>query len=199
MSMLRALFTLYDGMTSINSTPVQCHHQRLTRTTRPPLLHQSELRNEGVGAVIYLVLEINLIRMRANSSRFLGGGKLIPVVAKVRNLKQWTPTLDKIFRGGACFAHKQENRNKPTMVTLLLPYSSWTAAIQSGRRDARRNQSHQQTQGNVLWQREFSIDNLNTNSFSWESKRIFFYFPQISCSRQVRTHPPHHTYKRSPT
>jgi hypothetical protein len=40
---------------------------------------------------------------------------------------------------------------------------------------------------------------LNTNSFSWESKRIFFYFPQISCSRQVRTHPPHHTYKRSPT
>jgi len=33
------------------------------------------------------------------------------------------------------------------------PHSSWTAAIQSGRRDARRNQSHQRTQGNVLWQR----------------------------------------------
>jgi hypothetical protein len=40
-----------------------------------------------------------------------------------------------------------------TMVTLLLPHSSWTAAIQSGCRDARRNQSHQRTQENVLWRR----------------------------------------------
>jgi hypothetical protein len=43
--------------------------------------------------------------------------------------------------------------NKPTMVYRRLPHSSWTAAIQSGRRDARRNQSHQRTQWNVLWQR----------------------------------------------
>jgi hypothetical protein len=34
-----------------------------------------------------------------------------------------------------------------------LPHSSWTAAIQSGSRDARRYQSHQRTQGHVLWQR----------------------------------------------
>jgi hypothetical protein len=40
-----------------------------------------------------------------------------------------------------------------TMVTLLLPHSSWTAAIQSGRCDMWRNQSHQRTQGNVLWRR----------------------------------------------
>ena len=33
------------------------------------------------------------------------------------------------------------------------PHSSWTAAIHSGGRGARRYQSHQRTQGNVLWQR----------------------------------------------
>jgi hypothetical protein len=42
--------------------------------------------------------------------------------------------------------------NKATMANVCPPNSSWTAAIQSGRRNARRNQSHQRTQGNVLWQ-----------------------------------------------
>jgi hypothetical protein len=33
------------------------------------------------------------------------------------------------------------------------PHSSWAAAIHSGGRGARRYQSHQHTQGNVLWPR----------------------------------------------
>jgi hypothetical protein len=49
--------------------------------------------------------------------------------------------------------HEFRSQDKAVMVTLLLPHSSLTAAIQSGRRGARRNQSHQWTLGNILWQR----------------------------------------------
>jgi hypothetical protein len=40
------------------------------------------------------------------------------------------------------------NDGVPTPASFI-----WTTAIQSGSRDARRYQSHQRTQGNVLWQR----------------------------------------------
>jgi hypothetical protein len=68
---------------------------------------------------------------------------------------QWTPGED-LF--GVAFAAKiysaiSQDKTTATVVTVLLPHSSWTAAIQSSHRNARRNQSHQRTQGNVLWQR----------------------------------------------
>jgi hypothetical protein len=64
---------------------------------------------------------------------------------------------DKIFFGGALrrlkFIARFLRQNNGNDGERPPPHSSWTAAIQSGRRGARRNQSHQRTQGNVLWQR----------------------------------------------
>jgi hypothetical protein len=60
--------------------------------------------------------------------------------------------LEKIMNGGALaaliFGAGKGNDGVPTPTSFI-----WTTAIQSGSRDARRYQSHQWTQGNVLWQR----------------------------------------------
>ena len=58
------------------------------------------------------------------------------------------------FRGAGTFmaqsntSGKQRQHGVPTTASFIM-----TAAIQSGSRDARRNLSHQRTQGDVLWQR----------------------------------------------
>jgi hypothetical protein len=58
------------------------------------------------------------------------------------------------FRDAGTFlAHANTRENNGNNGERPLPHSSWTTAIQSGSRDARRYQSHQRTQGNVLWQR----------------------------------------------
>jgi hypothetical protein len=58
------------------------------------------------------------------------------------------------FRNAGTFMAQSNTRGKQRQHgERPLPHSSWTTAIQSGSRDARRYQSHQRTQGNVLWQR----------------------------------------------
>jgi hypothetical protein len=52
------------------------------------------------------------------------------------------------FLAHANTSGKQANNGEPLPTSFI-----WTAAIQSGHRSARRNLSHQRTQGNVLWQR----------------------------------------------
>ena len=61
-----------------------------------------------------------------------------------------TPCRPPIFFGAVT---QTQDKTTATMAYRPPPHSSWTDAVQSCLRDARRNQSHQRTQWNVLWQR----------------------------------------------
>jgi hypothetical protein len=61
-----------------------------------------------------------------------------------------TPYRPPIFFGALT---QTQDKTTATMAYHPPPHSSWTDAVQSCLRDARRNQSHQRTQWNVLWQR----------------------------------------------
>ena len=68
----------------------------------------------------------------------------------------WTPgeVNERVPRRGNIYlSHTNTRENNGNNGERPLPHSSWTTAIQSGSRDARRYQSHQRTQVNVLWQR----------------------------------------------
>jgi hypothetical protein len=69
------------------------------------------------------------------------------------HVRIWEGVAINSMGGRALLFSGQKVLDQWIALIFTFPHSSWTAAIQSGGRDARHNQSHQRTQGNVLWWR----------------------------------------------